>query len=311
MEKLADGTYLQTEVISNPGSLISGHLANEEIRQRDLENTKRKVEKDPLAIRGQHEKSSADTAFEIAKEDLHKRKIGLEAQVQTIEADKQKIVDAKKAFETDIQKLEAMVKKKEEEAQKLMDENKQLQQELETPALQGKVTTVKNDGETLFIDLGKADGIRPGVRFGVFDQDVSRIKLGKPKAVVEVVAVVTNERSRCKVVRKVGGESIAEGDGIYSAVWKPAQKVQFALVGKMDINGDGKDDREEVTKIIEREGGQVVNEPTHETRWLVLGTEIDQADPSIEKSKLLGISRINYDKLLSWLKASGDELEKK
>ncbi|MCA9216999.1 MAG: M56 family metallopeptidase, partial [Planctomycetales bacterium] len=34
-EQLADGTFLVTSIISNPGSLISAHLANEEIWQRD------------------------------------------------------------------------------------------------------------------------------------------------------------------------------------------------------------------------------------------------------------------------------------
>ena len=344
MEKLADGTYLQTEVISNPGSLISGHLANEEIRQRDLENTNRNVGSYRLAIRGQHEKTPADMAFETAKEELRKKKLEQEARVQKLEAEKQKIIEkaleenpqafrrkeeeqstitplgdkernAKKNFEAKMQKFEAMARAREEEAQTLTEQlilNQQLRGQLQDiPAFQGKISNIESDGETLFIDIGKAKGMRPGVLFSVFDQDAGRKKLWKPKAVVEVVAVLTRDLSRCKVVSKIGSESIAKGDGIYSAVWKPAPTVFIALVGKMDINGDGKDDREEVTKLIESEGGKVVNELTPETRWLVTGTEIDQADPLIEKAKLMGISRINYDKLLRCFEASGVELQKK
>ena len=40
IEPLADGTYLVTDVITNPGTLLSAHLANEEIRQRDFNGTK-------------------------------------------------------------------------------------------------------------------------------------------------------------------------------------------------------------------------------------------------------------------------------
>ena len=40
IEQLADGTHLQTDLITNPGLLISAHLANEEIRQRGFENKK-------------------------------------------------------------------------------------------------------------------------------------------------------------------------------------------------------------------------------------------------------------------------------
>lgn len=36
IEPLADGTHLITDVITNPGTLLSAHLANEEMRQRDF-----------------------------------------------------------------------------------------------------------------------------------------------------------------------------------------------------------------------------------------------------------------------------------
>ncbi len=289
MEKLADGTYLQTEVISNPGSLISGHLANEEIRQRDFENTKTNVGSYRLAIRGQHDKTPGEIALENTREDLRKRKLELEAQVQKIEAEKQK-------HEKELKRLQ----------------NAGLQEQ-DIPALQGKITKIENDGESLFIDLGKADGMRPGVRFGVFGSGFTRGDDVKLKTMIEVVEVMSSSKhlSRCRVVTKKNSNSIKQGDWIYSPSWRPTQSVSFALVGKMDIDGDGKDDRDEVKKIIESAGAKVVDELTYETRWLVVGTEIDQAEPLIEKAKLLGISRINYDKLLGWLKASGIELEQK
>ncbi len=37
LEPLADGTHLVTDIITNPGSLLSAHLANEEIRLRDFQ----------------------------------------------------------------------------------------------------------------------------------------------------------------------------------------------------------------------------------------------------------------------------------
>jgi len=39
IEPLADGTYLVTDTIINPGTLLSAHLANEEVRQRDFRST--------------------------------------------------------------------------------------------------------------------------------------------------------------------------------------------------------------------------------------------------------------------------------
>ncbi|MCA9038103.1 MAG: hypothetical protein KDA91_23420 [Planctomycetaceae bacterium] len=37
LESLADGTHLVTDIITNPGSLLSAHLANGEIRLRDFQ----------------------------------------------------------------------------------------------------------------------------------------------------------------------------------------------------------------------------------------------------------------------------------
>ncbi|WP_442511925.1 hypothetical protein SH528x_003675 [Novipirellula sp. SH528] len=45
IELLADGTFLVTSIITNPDTLISGHLANEEIWQRDYNKTARKTGK--------------------------------------------------------------------------------------------------------------------------------------------------------------------------------------------------------------------------------------------------------------------------
>ena len=43
VEPLADGTYLVTDLITHPGTLLSAHLANEEIRQRDYEHKKKAI----------------------------------------------------------------------------------------------------------------------------------------------------------------------------------------------------------------------------------------------------------------------------
>jgi beta-lactamase regulating signal transducer with metallopeptidase domain len=44
LEPLADGTHLVTDIITNPGTLLSAHLANEEIRQRDFRNASEQEE---------------------------------------------------------------------------------------------------------------------------------------------------------------------------------------------------------------------------------------------------------------------------
>ena len=204
--------------------------------------------------------------------------------------------------------------------------------------VQGKITEVTHGGDTVYINLGRADGLRPGVSFGVVDSDVSRVADAKPKAKIEVVEVLPNSEhlSRCKVLSDRAPTTILKGDSIYSPVWQAGRRVEVALVGRMDIDGDGKDDRQTVKALIEQNGGKVTvdlppngkvsGELSVETRWMVMGegfkvsaalrrdgAELDSAEKAaaIERNALesqaksLGISRINLDKLMGWLRGSG------
>ena len=83
----------------------------------------------------------------------------------------------------------------------------------------------------------------------------------------------------------------------------------------MDIDGDGKDDRETLKSIIERQGGwigfdmppsgEITGELTPSIRWLVLGEGVDAIDGFDviqSKAKDLGISQIKLEKLLAYLR---------
>jgi hypothetical protein len=196
--------------------------------------------------------------------------------------------------------------------------------------VQGTITEVSNGGDVVWINLGKADGLRAGVSFGVINSDASRVADAKVKAKIEVVELVGDKLARCKVLSDRAPTTILRGDKIYSPAWQPGRKVEFALMGKMDIDGDGKDDRETVKALIIQNGGKVtldmppggktIGELTVDTRWLVLGDEFkirgtelskSDSDAAIERRKLesqaktLGISSINLDKLLGYLRGSG------
>jgi len=197
--------------------------------------------------------------------------------------------------------------------------------------VQGTIAEVSNGGDMVWINLGKADGLRVGVSFGVIDSDASRVADAKVKAKIEVVELSGEKLARCKVLSDRAPTTILRGDKIYSPAWQPGRKVEFALMGKMDIDGDGKDDRETVKALIIQNGGTVIldmppgGKPTGaltvNTRWLVLGDDVKvqgkeqlsktDTDAVIERKKLesqaraLGISSINLDKLLGYLRGSG------
>ena len=196
--------------------------------------------------------------------------------------------------------------------------------------VQGTITEVVNGGDMVWINLGKADGLKVGVSFGVIDSDTSRVADAKVKARIEVVELSSDKLARCKVLTDRAPTTILRGDKIYSPLWQPGRKVEIALMGKMDIDGDGKDDRETVKALIIQNGGSVIldlppgGKPTGaltvNTRWLVVGDdfkvqgkELSKTDTEagIERKKIesqaraLGISLINLDKLLGYYRGSG------
>ena len=121
---------------------------------------------------------------------------------------------------------------------------------------QGKIVEVQN---AVYINLGRGDGLRPGVRFGVVNSDESRVADAHPKARIEVVEVIwgSEHLSRYKVLSDRDPTTILRGDSIYSPTWQPGRKVEFALIGKMDIDGDDIDDRETIKAMIAQNGGLV------------------------------------------------------
>jgi len=155
---------------------------------------------------------------------------------------------------------------------------------------QGKIVEITNGGDTVFINLGRADGLRPGVRFGVVNSDESRVANAQPKARIKVVEMIsgTEHLSRCRVLSDRTPITILRGDSIYSPAWQPGRKVEFALAGKLDINGDGIDDRETIKAMIAQNGGLVTMDlpPTGKgsgelsvtTRWLVIGDDFKVLD---------------------------------
>ncbi|MEQ1827661.1 MAG: hypothetical protein ABL921_17005 [Pirellula sp.] len=194
---------------------------------------------------------------------------------------------------------------------------------------QGRITQVTDGGETVYINLGKSHLLRPGVTFGVIDGDTTRVSEARPKARIEVVSIVSEDVARCKVLSDRAPTTILVHDVIYSPLWQPGKVVEIALVGKMDTDGDGKDDREVLKNLIRQAGGRVTADLTpagklegalnEQTRFLVMGEDfkvrgkpLDALETDVAKkrndleaqARTLAITKINLDKLLGWIRSS-------
>ena len=206
-------------------------------------------------------------------------------------------------------------------------------------SVQGEIAEVvsRNDGQDeVWINLGRADGLRPGVTFVVVDSDVTQATSGKRKATIEVLEVIsgTPHLSRAKVLPDRVFVPVLRGDKIYSPFWQPGSSVQIALVGKMDIDGDGRDDRDRLVNLIKQNGceialdvspsGQVQGRLSPQVRWMVVGDDLQyrqNSDGNVDASAIeagkkrreletearsMGITIISPINLMNWLRSNGD-----
>lgn len=176
------------------------------------------------------------------------------------------------------------------------------------------------------INLGSRDLVRPGLTFIVLPDDypqkgrqsrLRRIRVPDergmyqdqirfiPRGLIEVVEVLGPSLSRARITEEPDPirDGIIPGDLLYNAVWRKGTADHIALVGIFDVNGDGRDDIEQLIRELIQMGipvdayydlrkRQWVGQLTVQTRYVVLGQMPVQNtdDPLAErKSELIGL----------------------
>ena len=126
----------------------------------------------------------------------------------------------------------------------------------------GRVTYVDYGSGTVRVSVNKAQGVRPLMRFTIFDKNVAGITSDRPKAAVELIKIGDPKQgendSLARIVQTYDqNDPIRYNDYIFSAGWSYDHPQRYALIGKIDINRDGKDDRAQLIRMIEAAGGVV------------------------------------------------------
>jgi hypothetical protein len=121
----------------------------------------------------------------------------------------------------------------------------------------GRVTFVAYEKGEIQANISRSQGARPQMKLTIFDANSPGLPTDKPKGTVELVQV--GDRSSIARIVKTNSniDPIRVGDYVYSPAWSPNEPMRFALIGKIDINRDGKDDREDLKRMIEAAGGIV------------------------------------------------------
>lgn len=214
-----------------------------------------------------------DQKLKVALDELAKSKADLAAEHEKHEGDRQGILSRVDQFQSENAKLQAQIanltaeirKKDEDYGKSLALSQTQLRDlravnELNDNVLDkpdGHVTFVDYSRGEVHVDLTRGLGAQPQLRFTVFEAGSPGIPTATPKGSIELVSVSDRESIGRIIETKRSIDPIRVGDIIHSVAFSRDQPVRFALVGKIDINQDGRDDRDQLKRMIQSAGGIV------------------------------------------------------
>ena len=126
----------------------------------------------------------------------------------------------------------------------------------------GKLLFVDQQSQLCTVDIGAADNALVGMTFSIYSKNNSGVGRRQSdddiKGKIEIVELIGNNEAKARVVSQKRSDPPAAGDPIYSPLFWPGQKIQIAVVGLLDFDGNPGSDREEFNKIVKTSGAEVV-----------------------------------------------------
>lgn len=229
----------------------------------------------------------------------------LETRDKELEDVNKKVAEAKEATDKMIEKLTS-------DKSSLEQKSNKLQEQVLKPDLlnfdqpKGKITSIDKSGKNAYVNLGSADNIKPPLTFSVLGVGPNRTANSKRKAALEIVSVVGPHLSQGRItdLTDAGGDPIVVGDLLFNPVWNPSLREHIAIIGVIDLTGDGTDSSAEFKRNLEKQNVVVdlymdpktlttSGKMTFNTSYLVDGGQpeidqtisINQGDPRFENAR--------------------------
>jgi hypothetical protein len=121
----------------------------------------------------------------------------------------------------------------------------------------GEVTYVDYTRREIRTNINRSMGAKPQMQMSVFDRNAQAMGTDKPKGTIQLIQVGETDSVARILTTTNSIDPIRAGDQIYSAAWSPNEPKRFALIGKIDIDRDGRDDRRDLVRLIQAAGGEV------------------------------------------------------
>ncbi len=210
--------------------------------------------------RGDAEKDLQDL-IKVKDEEVRRRETQLK-ELRAVRLDLEKQLGDEKAAH------ELKVKKLDDDIVRLTNINDKLAAQIDTitktsfEVPKGEIRWVDNQNKLVWINLGEVDILPKKMTFSVYTKAHNGVARGKDdiKGTIEVTRIVGPHTAEARITYDELFDPIAIGDPIFTPVWSPGQKQNFSFVGLIDLDGDGKSDRQQLYESIASAGGAVDNE---------------------------------------------------
>jgi len=227
---------------------------------------------------GEHKRQVAQLQQDLQDEKarLTKARQSAEDMAKTIKEDNKRLQDRlleeRRAHAKEQNKLKSEITKLQNHLKDLSEVVKRFREVPTETGVDGRIVSVAQQEQVAYGDLGKDDGVLLGMTFSIFGPN----ELGKteptPKAECRIVKIMDNA-CELRIYEIQGDNPVVAGDVLHNPVYDRQRRMRFVLVGKMDTDGDGFDDSEELKALIQEFGGRIDPELTVQSDFLVVGEE--------------------------------------
>ena len=217
--------------------------------------------------------------FQTLSEQREKEKTDSEQSKKSLEASIEK-------GKRDIADLQKLVQRKQEELASMQAKNPTTPESMRTD---WKIVRLDNRGNNAYLSLGSSDHVNRGLTFTIHGVGADGRPNPQTKGTLEVVNVIGPHLSQARItsVNNPNRDPIVANDVVYNASWNPNIKKHVAIVGIIDLTGDGRDSLDEFMRNLERQNivvdawvepgnGRIHGQLTYQTDYLILGGTPDR-----------------------------------
>jgi hypothetical protein len=135
------------------------------------------------------------------------------------------------------------------------------------------------------IDLGSRDELRVGTTFSVYKKNnsgVGRRSNEDIKGKIEVIKIAGDHSAVVRIVDQLPGYPVAADDPIYSPIFASGQKLEIAVAGLLDFDGNPGGDRDEFVRMVSGSNAKIAIQINDE------GILVDQNNQELAEADPIG-----------------------